>query len=743
MVGTDVSQVVVDPAAKTPRRVEQLLASGQDLATLNTNFRGLQQLAGYAHMPSIESLVVVHVPAKLVEANIRNTAIPWAIGLALIAGLLIPLSVGLLHHSYVQAHQSSTIATAKLSDSEERFRGLCTHVPAGIVMCDADGGCTYANDYCLDLMGIAIDDVFGWSWVERLHPEDRDRVPGEWRAAVKDCDVFISEFRFVRPNGDVKWVFARATALFDSDGNVSGHVGSFIDVTLQKQAEITLRQNEERNRGFIENSSQGIYLCEFDEPMPIDLPEDEQIVALSTGCHFAFCNDVFARMYGFESGEEMLGMRAIELYQTHDNEANVEFLQSMIRNGYQVIDEISEEFDRHGQRVVFANNCLGIVEDGYLTRVWGTQLDVTDRVQAERAVQASEERFRTLVSSAPLCIHEIDLEGRLQSMNIAGLKMMGMDQENDVVGADYLGAVCEADRDRIAALFDEAREGTASEFEFTASQDAGARSFSSSFIPIVAPDGQVERLMGITEDITDRKLAETERENLITELGQKNAELERFTYTVSHDLKSPLVTIGGFLGMLERDLAEQNLDTVHEDIREIAGAADVMKQLLDQLLDLSRIGRVVNPAEDVPFGELVSSVLQIVSPASHVRVVVNPDLPTLRCDRIRMREVLQNLLSNAVKFTQSHSDPCIEVGVQKPQDGEAPVLFVRDNGIGIDPQYSERIFDLFEQLDSSMEGTGIGLTLCRRIVENHGGRIWVQSAGPGTGCTFFFTVGAC
>lgn len=752
MVGTDVSQVVVDPAAAQPRTVSKLLASRENLATQNTNFRGMQQLAGYTYMPSIDSLVVVHVPAKLVENNVRNAAIPWAIGLAVIAGVLIPVSVTLLHHSYTTAQGTAQTATSALGESQERFQSVCTHVPVGIFLGDRDGGCIYINEYTEEILGISPRDALGSGWTKPIHAADRDRVIQAWQAAVHDGAPFESVFRFRREDGHDTWVFGSVKAVRDDHQNITGYVGSVLDVTQLKQTEDALRRSEERYRGFVENSSQGIYLCEFDEPISIDLPEDEQARRLSSDYHFATCNDVFARMNGFESSADVIGLKACDLNPTPKDDqfsrsdAPVERVLSMIRNGYQAADQISEEFDRHGQRVVFSKNCLGVIEDGCLRRVWGTQLDVTDRVLAERAMQASEARFKSLVRAAPVCIHEIDLAGRLLSMNQTGLAMIGVEQECDIVGKLFLDAVCEQDRERIAALLDDARTGKASYFEFTSSAATGSRYFSSSFIPIsssmpiLSSGGHVEKLMGISQDITERKRAESERESLIADLERKNAELEQFTYTVSHDLKSPLVTIGGFMSMLKRDLAEQNIEAAHDDIAEVSGAVVKMKQLLDQLLDLSRVGRVISPPAEVPFGELVNEALELVS-TDGLRLNVAANLPVIRCDRMRMREVLQNLLENAVKFSRNQPEPCIEVGGQAVNNGHSPVLFVRDNGIGIDPHYAERVFDLFEQLDGSMEGTGIGLALCRRIVNTHGGRIWVESEGPGTGCTFFFTLG--
>jgi len=255
-------------------------------------------------------------------------------------------------------------------------------------------------------------------------------------------------------------------------------------------------------------------------------------------------------------------------------------------------------------------------------------------------------------------------------------------------------------------------------------------------------DGDERLYAGIVRDISASKAAEQAREELIAKLESQNAELERFTYTVSHDLKSPLITIKAFVGQLEKSVAKGNMDRFRADVGRIAAAADKMKALLDNLLELSRIGRVANPSVDVDLRELVDEVLELLSATiadRHAQVTVQPGLPRVRGDRIRLREVVQNLVENALKFTKDAA-PRVEIGAQV--EGTMAVCHVRDHGIGIEPRYHERIFGLFEQLDAGHHnpGTGVGLALVRRIVNVHGGRTWAQSEGPGQGLTIFFSL---
>ncbi len=239
----------------------------------------------------------------------------------------------------------------------------------------------------------------------------------------------------------------------------------------------------------------------------------------------------------------------------------------------------------------------------------------------------------------------------------------------------------------------------------------------------------------------ERLIAELEAHN--AELEARNAEMERFHYSLSHDLKSPLVTIRGFLGVLKKQAAGGGLESSRRTLLRIRGAARTMGRLLEEVLELSRIGRVEGSPEAISLAELARQAVAEVTGAAGaggLEIEIDPGLPVVRGHRHRLAEALSELIDNAVKFMGSQRRPRIEIGVR--DDGDDRVIYVRDNGNGIEARYRDKVFGLFDRLDHGAGGTGFGLARVRKIVELHGGRIWVESGGPGRGSTFCFTLDA-
>lgn len=371
----------------------------------------------------------------------------------------------------------------------------------------------------------------------------------------------------------------------------------------------------------------------------------------------------------------------------------------------------------------------GLLEE----KVKQLEVEVEERKRAEA-------QYRNLVEQINDVVFAVDHEGRFTYISPV-IEKMSERKASDIIGRSFSEFVHPEDLDGLRSSFEHTLHGQVEPHEFRVEIQQGNVRYVRTFSRPIVEDGHIVGVRGVMNDITDRKEAEVVRERLIAELEAKNAELERFAYTVSHDLKSPLVTIKGFLGLLQQDIAQSDAARIQDDFEHIATAADNMARLLNELLELSRIGHRFNPPEAVPLTELARMAVQLVAgqiESCGATVEIASDMPMVYGDRVRLLEVLQNLIDNAVKFMGDQPVPRIEIGAL--QQGETVVCFVQDNGMGIATKYQKKVFGLFEQLDQRVEGTGIGLALVKQILDGHSGRIWVESGGKGKGSTFYFTL---
>lgn len=366
----------------------------------------------------------------------------------------------------------------------------------------------------------------------------------------------------------------------------------------------------------------------------------------------------------------------------------------------------------------------------------GICMDITER-------RLLEDRFRVAVEASPSAFVMVDIDGRIAMVNTQTERLFGYDRD------ELLGQPVELlvpDRYR--------REHPKLRNDFLANPHAhpmGAgrnlyclRKNGTEFpveiglSPVHMPEGDF--VLSAIVDITERQHAEDEIRTINKDLLDKNREMEQFVYTVSHDLKSPIVTIMGFLGMLREDLDEGNREDVLDSVQRIERATNRMSELIDDLLELSRIGRVRAEPEPVNFNELVAAIaddLQERIEAAGAQIDIQPGMPNVLVDRKRFVDVFENLLTNALKYGCTNELPRIEIG--HVEDTDRTRFFVRDHGYGIDPEYHSRIFGLFQRLDNGKEGTGVGLAIVARVVEVHGGSVWVESS-PGNGATFWIAL---
>ena len=369
-----------------------------------------------------------------------------------------------------------------------------------------------------------------------------------------------------------------------------------------------------------------------------------------------------------------------------------------------------------------------------------SMIDITERKRAGEKIRESEEKYRALVESTEDSVYLVDRDCRYLFVNDKHLSRLGLPMDQ-VVGITYGEFHSPEEEKEFTEIVNQVFEtGKSVQHEHRSRRDN--RYILRTLSPVKDSEEITTAVTVLSKDISELKRVEREREQLIKELEAKNAEMERFTYTVSHDLRSPLVTLQGVATVLRADLEKDEREKVEKDLEYIGKAATKMDRLLSNTLQLSRIGRVVNPPEDVPFGEIVEEALEQTAEeikSSGVEVSVTKDFPAVHVDRMRIVEVLVNLIGNSRYYMSEQSHPKIEIGYRVDGENKETVFFVKDNGIGIDESQHEKVFGLFYTVDKSGKGTGAGLAIVKRIIEVHNGRVWIESE-KGKGCTVCFTL---
>lgn len=640
------------------------------------------------------------------------------------ATLRITVSRAVAELERARAEQQRLTVLSQLRRQLAELSALYQSVPIGLAFIDHDLRYVTINEKLAQIGNRSVEAHRGRT-VREVLPLIADDLEPKLRYVLETGNPIIEDEASGRISVDGRSDLVRLRTFCpvkDEQGQLLGVSVIVEDITERKRIEQSLRRSEEELRQrYAELST--IY-----RTAPIGL------AYVDTEFRYRAISEQLAKIHGLPVNVHY-GRRLVDLIPELGN-TETEVMQRVLTTGEPIVDEeVRAQTPAYpGQVRIYRRSIIPVRSpDGSLLGLNIVVQDITEQKRAEEALRIHDHAMRSAVGGIALG----DMEGRITWVNPAMEQMLGY-SANELIGAT--GAMLVTNPQDLPGLTQEFYERGTWSGEFETRRKDGRLIYVMVHASVVRDaTGQPICTMSWCEDVSAKKQFEAEREALIAQLETKNAELERFTYTVSHDLKSPLVTISGFVGMLDHDLAANDAAAVRDDLAEIHAATVRMKQLLDELLELSRIGRVMNPPQDVSLTDLALQVVRTVeATVPKVRFSVSPDLPVVRGDAPRLMEVLQNLIDNAVRFTSDSQEPFIEIGQR--HDGNQRVIFVRDNGIGIEPQYLKRIFNLFEQLNPQAGGTGVGLAISKRIVEVHGGSIWAESDGLGKGATFCFTL---
>jgi len=622
-----------------------------------------------------------------------------------------------------------------LQESEKKYRLLIDTANESVIVAQ-DGLFRFVNPMTLRLLGVDSEqELIDRPFPEFIHPDDRSMVVENYRRRIANEALPPRyDFRFVARDGTVKWVEINAT-LIEWQGKPAT-LNFLTDITKHKRVEEALEESRARNELAIQSAQMGSWV--------LDTVENKRDFDAQT-CHLLGIDHAIFK----GSPDEFFRV-------VHPND------RSAVRAALTRSIERDAHYESAYRAILPDGSIRHIVARGRVIRdqnrrplkLIGIIWDDTERKQVEETLRASHQILNGIINAIPVRVFWKDKDLVYLGCNAIFAQDAGFADPKDVVGKDdyQMGWRDQAELYRAddRQVIENGRPKLLIE-EPQTTPDGNTIVLLTSKIPLRSSEGEIIGVLGTYMDITERKRMESElrrsRDELelrvkerTQELTRKNTEMERFIYTVSHDLRTPLISVSGLLGFIKEDSEKGDLDLMRADLRIANEAVTKMDRLLLETLELSRIGRVVSPLEDVPFVEIVEDALRQTSEkirSKGFKVSIAQNLPVVHVDRMRITEVLVNLIENSIKYGGLQTDPEIEIGQRI--DGMDRIFFVRDNGIGIDPSQHDKVFELFYKVNNGGEGTGAGLAIVKRIIEVHGGRIWIESE-LGKGCTVCFTL---
>ncbi|MFT5366632.1 MAG: PAS domain S-box-containing protein [Candidatus Latescibacterota bacterium] len=452
--------------------------------------------------------------------------------------------------------------------------------------------------------------------------------------------------------------------------------------------------------------------------------------------HFLQVNPAFEKTLGY-STEELLKTPFLDLIHPEEQEQTFAEMEKLSQ-GSKTISFLNRYRCKDGSYCWIEWNATPDLQENV---IYAAARDITDRRNSELALHTSEERFRTLTGLAPVGIYETDTEGNCLFVNERWCELTGLTPE-EAAGPGWTRALHSDNQSIVFSAWQKA-VSKKTEFveEYRFQQPSGRVVWiSGRAIAIIDENNQPRGYIGTVADITQLKEAEHNIAKQQKELQRSNQELGQFAYIASHDLQEPLRVITNYLQLFERQFDKDLPEGAKGYIHRVINGATRMKTLINDLLSYSRITTQAKPFERVDVAQVIENVkddLEMAISESNVKISHDP-LPTVLGDETQIKQVFQNLINNAIKF-RGETIPEIHISVLETKTHHQ--FAISDNGIGIDPKFYERIFAIFQRLHTREEyqGTGIGLAICKKIIEHHDGNIWVESA-PGQGATFSFTI---
>ncbi len=608
--------------------------------------------------------------------------------------------------------------------SEAQFRELADSMPQLVWTTRPDGYHDYFNQQWYQFTGTVPGETQGELWARLLHPDDYERTLKIWHECLRTGKPYHIEYRFRRASdGTYRWFLGQALAVRNEEGVITRWYGTCTDIQELKAAEAALRLTTERYH--LVNKATHDIIWDWD---------------LVTG-----------NLSWNEAVEPALGKSRSELgpkISCWYDHIHPDDRQRIVDGIHRVIAKLDDSWSdqyRFGPqdgpyRQYLDRGFIARDEEGNAYRMIGSMLDVTERIRAEQELRESEERFRSMADNISQLAWMADPSGWIFWYNKRWYDYTGTTLE-EMQGWGWSKVV---HREHVDRVLQKARyswdSGTFWEDTFPLRKRNGNyRWFLTRAVPIRNELGDVVRWFGTNTDITDRLNIEEELKKRTEDLTVANNDLESFSYSVSHDLRTPLSVIKGMADILVEDYSDKLDEEGIHYAESIITSTQKAVHLVDDILNLSRIGRQEMKREEINLSAMVGDYLKelhATEPSRSVEFVIQPNV-IASADPRMLHVAIENLLRNAWKFTSKEPVSRIEFGSEKREGKDT--YFIRDNGAGFDMKFAQNIFEPFKRVHAEKQfgGTGVGLSIVQRVISRHGGKVWAEGE-VGKGAIFRF-----
>ena len=613
-------------------------------------------------------------------------------------------------------------AEERLRESETLYHSLVDTLPLCLLRKNEELEYNFVNRRWCEYFGVEAEDLLGKTDADFFPPHLAEIYREGDHKVLRDRQVYESIEEITLADGRSRKISVIKSPVRDADNNVGGVQVIFRDVTEELRLEVELKESQERLQALLDNTSTVVYIKDAEGK-------------------YVLINREYEKLFGVEN-EEAVGKTDYDLFPPEFADAFRSVDLQVLRTGRTIeTEELAPQPD--GIHTYVSSKFPLRNAKGEVIAVGGVSADITSLKRTERQLRESQQRLNLALTSAEIGAWSWDLNSGDIFWDDRMHDIFGLRRETFECNKEaFLRCLHKDDAKRFEDALAEciAEPDRDLDIDFRVRwPDGPLRHVTCRGAALRDDDGEAIRVTGVCLDITERKQAEQQLKKYATRLEATNRELEEFAYIVSHDLQEPLRTLQFFSDSLQTDLGPTLKDEPRRDLQFIADAAEKMQNLVRDLLTLSRTGRTELKRNTVSLARCVEDARNALS--NRIRetnaVVEVGELPEVEGDATMLTQVFQNLIGNALKFVERDKTPHVRVTAEPSE--MTCVVCVADNGIGIKPSYAKKIFTPFQRLHaaSEYEGTGIGLAICRKVVQRHGGNIWVKSE-PGEGAQFCF-----